>query len=662
VKMNSYNSEDSSSSSSSFSQSTNNSELHSNDDSPAWVRRNSRDSGIGGLLSDYMGDMSVRSSFMTGPSKSATTQPQSIPSSQPQQQQSNKSTFQQQLEAKKNNGLKKKKRLVPHTSSFIKRSYDASNNNEKSDSDILPQSRDTNEEEITEYKSRMVKGAPVYIRDAQYKWLPATIVETDYESSSSRDKNHNIKVQVRLPNNWEEYTVISTQSIKGSSQDIKLERTVKLTDYDNNELPLQNLEKDGITSLIDGKNDMADLTNLHEAAILYNLKSRHSNSLPYTRVGDILVAVNPFRWIDGLYTEDKQLFYAKHIIWQTTNNNTLTPRGKNNQPLATAASERKAVGYEYEKLGINPHVYETSSLAYLGLAVDGHDQTILVTGESGAGKTETIKIVMNHLATVERSRPKWPESDRVLSNEHKSDTVNKVLQANPLFEAFGNAKTTRNDNSSRFGKFTQLQFDVESIDDAASGGRQVPSCHLVGSKCITYLLEKSRVVSVSEGERTFHIFYQLLGAPDEEKEKIWKNGLVGVSVSDFSYLSKTSDCIDGLASAENWQDTVEALKVFGIDGELFLNVMQSLCIVLQLGNITFDAQMCDGEERSIISSIAELEKLSALMGVTTEEIETALTKRFMTTRGEEFTIFLKPNEARDGCDALSKEVSLCVCT
>ena len=666
--MTSYNSEDSDSSSSSFSESTNNSELHSNDDSPAWVRRNSRDSGIGGLLSDYMGDMSVRSSFMTGPSRQSssttTAQPQSIPSSQPQGQQSNKSTFQQQLEAKKNNGLKKKKKLVPHTSSFIKKSEASNNNNEKSDSDILQPSRDTNEDTVSEYKSRMVKGAPVYIRDVQYKWLPATIIETDNENSSNSDKNHNIKVQVRLPNNWEEYTVIATaQSNKGSSQDMKLERIVKLTDYDNNELPLQNLEKDGVTSLIDGKNDMADLTNLHEAAILYNLKSRHSNSLPYTRVGDILVAVNPFRWIDGLYNEDKQLFYAKHIIWQTTNdsnNKALTsPRGKNNnnQPLATAASERKAVGYEYEKLGINPHVYETSSLAYLGLAVDGHDQTILVTGESGAGKTETIKIVMNHLATVERSRPKWPESDRVLSNEHKSDTVNKVLQANPLFEAFGNAKTTRNDNSSRFGKFTQLQFDVESIDDAASGGRQVPSCHLVGSKCITYLLEKSRVVSVSEGERTFHIFYQLLGAPDEEKEKIWKDGLVGASVSDFSYLSKTSDCIDGLASAENWPDTVAALKVFGIDGELFLSVMQSLCIVLQLGNITFDAQMCDGEERSIISSVAELQKLSSLMGVATEEIETALTKRFMTTRGEEFTIFLKPNEARDGCDALSKEVS-----
>ena len=116
--------------------------------------------------------------------------------------------------------------------------------------------------------------------------------------------------------------------------------------------------------------------------------------------------------------------------------------------------------------------------------------------------------------------------------------------------------------------------------------------------------------------------------------------------------------IHGLASAEHWDETVTALSVFGIHGDTFLNVMRSLCIILVIGNITFDAEMRDGEERSIVSSIEELEHLSSLMGVPTDEIETALTKRFMTTRGEEFTIFLKPNEARDGCDALAKEVSI----
>ncbi|KAL7529623.1 hypothetical protein ACHAXR_003060, partial [Thalassiosira sp. AJA248-18] len=456
------------------------------------------------------------------------------------------------------------------------------------------------EEEDDEPQSRMVEGASVYIRDPHYSWMPATI-------ESAEDDKRRVKVKVRLPGDWGDQTVLPTGR---GAQNVKLERLVKLTDYGNDELPLQNVEKDGVTAM--GKNDMADLTNLHEAAILYNLKARHADSRPYTRVGDILVAVNPFRWIDGLYSEDKQDFYAKNLIWQTQGSDVMSPRSmKKNLSLATAATEKKALGYDYEKLGINPHVYETSSLAYLGLAVDGNDQTILVTGESGAGKTETIKIVMNHLATVERSRPSWPESDREVVSGHGSDTVNTVLQANPLFEAFGNAKTLRNDNSSRFGKFTQLQFDVETNAEMMSGGRTVPSCHLAGSKCITYLLEKSRVVGVSEGERTFHIFYQLLGAPDEEKRKIWEDGLIGASTSDFSYLSTaSSEDIDGLASAENWPATVAALSVFGIHGDAYLDVMRSLCIILQLGNISFDVEMYDGDERAIISSVKELESLS----------------------------------------------------
>ena len=504
------------------------------------------------------------------------------------------------------------------------------------------------EDLVEEPVSRMVEGASVYVRDPHYSWIPATI-------ESAEDDKKRVKVRVRLPCDWEEQTVLPSGR---GAQNMKMERIISLANYRNDELPLQNLEKDGVT--VDGKNDMADLRNLHEAAILYNLKARHADSKPYTRVGDILVAMNPFQWIKELYSEEKQDFYAKHLIWQLKASDVVSARNSmvKNQPLATAASEKKALGYEYEKLGINPHVYETSSLAYLGLALDGNDQTILVTGESGAGKTETIKLVMNHLAIVERSRPSWPKSDREVANDHGSDTVNRILRANPLFEAFGNAKTLRNDNSSRFGKFVQLQFDIETAAEAESGGRVVPSCHLAGSKCITYLLEKSRVVSVNEGERTFHVFYQLLGAPEDDKRKIWEDGLIGASASDFSYLSNASpDSIDGLASPENWPDTVAALSVFGINGGMFVNVMRSLCVILQLGNIRFDVETFDGEERAIIPSVEELETLSSLLGVSKADIETALTKRFMTTRGEEFTIMLKPNEARDGCDALAKEVS-----
>jgi myosin-5 len=367
-----------------------------------------------------------------------------------------------------------------------------------------------------------------------------------------------------------------------------------------------------------------------------------------------MVAVNPFQWIKGLYSEEKRSFYAKNLIWQTSNGPI-----KSSQLLATAAAEKQALGYEYEKLGIKPHVYETSSLSYLGLAIDKSDQTILVTGESGAGKTETIKIVMNHLATVESTRPSLSASRNSISCAHGAGTVERVLRANPLFEAFGNAKTLRNDNSSRFGKFTQLQFDVEDHDLAQREGRHIPICELAGSKCITYLLEKSRVVGVSEGERTFHIFYQMLGASDIEKEKIWKEGLVGFDTSDFAYLRNVPpDIVDGLASGDNWVETVDALSVFGINGDSFLHVMRSLCVILQLGNLTFDMSVVEGEERSTISSPEVLRKLSSIMGVPEQDIETAMTKRSFSMRGEEVTISLKDNEAKDGCDALAKEVSI----
>ena len=499
------------------------------------------------------------------------------------------------------------------------------------------------EEEFQQRPSRMTTGTSVYVRDSHYSWIPATI-------ESEPDGKKKVNVRVKFPNDWEEYTIITKG---GETGRVKLERTINLSDYPNDELPLQNLEADGVSAA--RKNDMADLTNLHEAAILYNLKTRHSDGNPYTRVGDIMVAVNPFQWINGLYSEEKRAFYAKNLIWQTSSGGPM----KSSQLLATAAAEKQALGYEYEKLGIKPHVYETASLSYLGLAMDKSDQTILVTGESGAGKTETIKIVMNHLATVESTRPSSP-SDLVksTSSEHGAGTVERVLRANPLFEAFGNAKTLRNDNSSRFGKFTQLQFDVEDHALAQREGRHVPICTLAGSKCITYLLEKSRVVSVSEGERTFHIFYQMLGAPDTDKERIWKEGLVGFDTSDFAYLRNAPiDSIDGLASGDNWSETVDALSIFGISDDLFLHLMRSLCVILQLGNLTFGMDLVEGEERSTISSPDVLTNLSSIMGVPEQEIESAMTKRSFSMRGEEVTIALKDNEAKDGCDALAKEVS-----
>ena len=314
-------------------------------------------------------------------------------------------------------------------------------------------------------------------------------------------------------------------------------------------------------------------------------------------------------------------------------------------------------GSLYEKLGFDPHVYESSSLAYRGLAVDQTNQTILVTGESGAGKTETVKIVMSHLATLEQTRPGGhPKNFQGDKTSGGGDTVMRVLESSPVFEAFGNAKTLRNDNSSRFGKFTQLQFDVEPIDLAMENGRAIPVCQLAGSKCITYLLEKSRVVSHSEGERTYHIFYQFLSAPDDFKTSIWRE-LGGTTVDSFKYVCDHQS-IEGIPDKEQWPATLESLKLFQFEGELLRTLLRAICVVLQLGNLVFEEDpMADVEEgRTVISSKDELAKLSDIFGIDVDEIEQSMTTRILKTGYDLIKVQLRPTVAKESCDALAKEI------
>lgn len=302
------------------------------------------------------------------------------------------------------------------------------------------------------------------------------------------------------------------------------------------------------------------------------------------------------------------------------------------------------------KTGLAPHVYETSSLAYRGLAVDGQHQSILVSGESGAGKTETVKIVMSHLASVQSSETGQDESE----SHHL--VVQRVLDSHPLLEAFGNAKTVRNDNSSRFGKFIQMQFDVEDATTAAFGGKAVPSCLLAGSTCETYLLEKSRVVGHEELERTYHIFYQLLAAPDEIKNEFWE-GLVGKTNASFRYVGETETLqIEGKTDGERFERTLKALELLDVTGAKLRTLMRAVCAVMQLGNIVFEEDPSDSD-KSIISSNDELSTLSDIMGIPNEDLKKALTFRTVTAgRGESYTVPLKVGSARDACDAFAKEI------
>jgi myosin-5 len=361
---------------------------------------------------------------------------------------------------------------------------------------------------------------------------------------------------------------------------------------------------------------------LVQAAILYNLKARNAQGVPYTRTGDIVIAVNPYEWITDLYTEEKQSLYAEKLVFSS----------------GSASIDPKSE--------VDPHVYETSALAYRGLAVDSQNQSILVSGESGAGKTETVKILMSHLASIQSSGSDMHSTSKI---------VQRVLDSNPLLEAFGNAKTVRNDNSSRFGKFIQLQFDTEDPTHAAFAGKAVPSAVLAGSKCETYLLEKSRVVSHSEEERTYHIFYQLLASEDDVKGKFW-DGLVGKTQESFSFVGYSdTNIIEGKSDQQRFQMTLDALYLIGVQEDKLVDLMRALCIVLQLGNLTFSKDPSN-EENAIVTSVDELEKLSELMGVDKKIVEKSLLERTVSARNEVFKVPLNLEKAQDSCHALAKEI------
>jgi len=440
----------------------------------------------------------------------------------------------------------------------------------------------------------------VYIRSDEFAWIPARLVEQDKDTA-----------KVAIPQ-YESEEFIMSDGGKGA---IGFKSAiVKLKDYQGRALPLQNCGSDGTLKEVD---DMVDLPYLHEAAILYNLKKRHCDGKPYSRVADIVIAVNPYQWLVDLYTEKVRMHYAQKIVWDQ---NDRDPR-----------------------IGLPPHLYEVSSLCYKGLAVERQNQSILVSGESGAGKTETVKICMNHIATVQQ--------DPNEKSTGESMVVKRILDSNPLLEAFGNAKTRRNDNSSRFGKYIMLQF--HHIDMKKPGDR--PRSALAGSTCEVYLLEKSRVVFHDDTERTYHAFYQLLAAPDDKKAEIWK-GLKGTRNESFAYVGTAPHVlIDGKEDSAHFIDTNAALELIGISGEKYLTLWRAIAACLQLGNLTFAPKPGD-EERTVITSSKEFKDLAELIGCNNDVLEKAFTERTIKTRGEEYKVPLKFDIAKESADAFAKEI------
>uniref|UniRef100_A0A8C4TIQ5 Myosin heavy chain 10 n=1 Tax=Erpetoichthys calabaricus TaxID=27687 RepID=A0A8C4TIQ5_ERPCA len=308
--------------------------------------------------------------------------------------------------------------------------------------------------------------------------------------------------------------------------------------------------------------DMAELTCLNEASVLHNLKDRYYSGLIYTYSGLFCVVINPYKNLP---------IYSENIIEMY--------RGKKRHEMP-------------------PHIYAISESAYRCMLQDREDQSILCTGESGAGKTENTKKVIQYLAHVASSHK--GRKDHNIPGELER----QLLQANPILESFGNAKTVKNDNSSRFGKFIRINFDVTG--------------YIVGANIETYLLEKSRAIRQAKDERTFHIFYQLLAGAGEHL----KSDLLLEGFNNYRFLSNGNISIPGQQDKDNFQETMEAMHIMSFTHEEILAMLRVVSSVLQFGNIVFKKER-NTDQASMPENTAA-QKLCHLLGMNVMEFTRAI--------------------------------------
>lgn len=379
-----------------------------------------------------------------------------------------------------------------------------------------------------------------------------------------------------------------------------------------------------------GLDDLTQLTHLHEAAVLDSLHLRFDVDKIYTFTGPILIAVNPFKSIEGLYAGEVVKAF-------------LTGQERAAHPASIYKS---------------PHVFAIGSTAYHGLCASKAPQTILISGESGAGKTESTKFVMKFLALA--GSEDWT---------HRSQIENQVLQSNPLLETLGNAKTLRNNNSSRFGKFIEMQFSlVPKLGQEALAGR------LVGARIHTYLLETVRVCRQSEGERNYHSFYQLCAAAaqagadgryrfpsviaDEAPEaKPCEFDLASFkSYDNFRYLTQSSCAtLARVDDVKEFEYTILAMQTIGIPMDEQVDLLNLIGAVLYLGNVQFEPQEGNSEASRVRPDCYDsFARAAQLLRVNEDSLATALTVRSITARDETYAIPLKVNEAEELRDSLAK--------
>ncbi|XP_069473058.1 unconventional myosin-X-like [Ambystoma mexicanum] len=339
-----------------------------------------------------------------------------------------------------------------------------------------------------------------------------------------------------------------------------------------------------------GVEDMSTLGDLHEAAIMLNLHLRYQRDRIYTNIGSILASVNPYKAIPGLYEAAAVELYSRHHLGE-----------------------------------LPPHIFAIANECYRCLWKRHDSQCVLISGESGAGKTESTKLLLQFLSSMSQNSTGAPASEK---GTHVEEAI---MESSPIMEAFGNAKTVYNNNSSRFGKFIQLHFSQHG--------------HIQGGRIVDYLLEKNRVVRQNPAERNYHIFYALLtGVQGEEREALCLS-----EPEAYHYLTQ-SGCVtdENLNDLDLYNKVMTALKVMEFNAEEIRDTFKLLSGILQLGNIQF---MTAGGAQ--ITTKAVLGLTSDLLGLDSFQLSEVLTQRSMILRGEEISSPLTVEQAADSRDSLA---------
>ncbi|XP_007420454.1 unconventional myosin-Ib isoform X2 [Python bivittatus] len=349
------------------------------------------------------------------------------------------------------------------------------------------------------------------------------------------------------------------------------------------------------TSLLDnmiGVGDMVLLEPLTEETFISNLKQRFDHNEIYTYIGSVVISINPYRLLP-IYSAEKVEEYRNRNFYE-----------------------------------LRPHIFALSDEAYRSLRDQDKDQCILITGESGAGKTEASKLVMSYVAAV---CGKGAEVNQVKE---------QLLQSNPVLEAFGNAKTVRNDNSSRFGKYMDIEFDFKGDP--------------LGGVISNYLLEKSRVVKQPRGERNFHIFYQILSGGSDDLLKKLK---LERDFNRYNYLSLGSAKVNGVDDAANFRTVRNAMQIVGFMDHETQSVFEVVAAVLKLGNIEFKPESrVNGLDESKIKDKNELKEICELTGIDQSVLERAFSFRTVEAKQEKVSTTLNVAQAYYARDALAKNL------